>query len=279
MSDYREERAALGRRLRALRQDAGLTGAELAERLGISQSKVSKIENGTLTPGEEELAHWASILGATVTVQAELLDQRGRVASEYRNWRTIYGGSAQRRQSEFLALEGAATLVRVFQPTLIPGLLQTAEYAQLRLAQWAELHDAGSVAEAVATRMERQRALYEPSRSFGFLILEAALRYRLCSREGMLAQLDRIASLSTLPNVAVEIVPLSAELPVAPLHPFEMLDSDLVTVETFSGENTITDPQEIRLYGAIFEMLQAVALGGDAARTLLREIVDHLRAS
>jgi Domain of unknown function (DUF5753) len=71
----------------------------------------------------------------------------------------------------------------VFQPSLVPGLLQTAEYAQLRLSQWAELNRAGGVKEAVAARMARQEALYDPTKSFSFVLTEGALRARLCPRK------------------------------------------------------------------------------------------------
>ena len=249
----------------------------MATRLGASQSKISKVENGLLAPAEHEIELWADATGASAAIKDDLIAQRRRVAAQYQDWRALYRGGTHRHQETFLQLESGAKLVRVFQPTLVPGLMQTAEYAQLRLSQWAELHGTGMAAEAVATRMERQAALYNPERSFGFLVLEAALRFRLCPSTGMLAQLDRIASLSTLPNVEVGIIPLSADLPVAPVHPFEMLDEDLVTVETFTGEVSVTAPEEITLYVTIWDMLDAQACHGQAARALLGEIAADFR--
>jgi transcriptional regulator with XRE-family HTH domain len=250
----------------------------MAQRLGVSQSKVSKIETGALAPSREEIETWARATGAPRQVTADLLARRQRVEVEYRNWRSTYRPGAQQRQEEIRELEAEARTIRVFQPSLVPGLLQTAEYAQLRISQWAELTSSGGVKEAVAVRMARQDALYDPTRSFQFVLTEGALRARLCPPQGLIAQLDRIGSLATLPNVSLGILPWETDLPTAPLHAFEMLDEELVTVETFSGEQQLRDPEEIAIYTTIFGMLDAAALHGDEARAVLARIAADLRA-
>jgi transcriptional regulator with XRE-family HTH domain len=279
LSDYREERAELGRRLRELRQDVpGLTQDLIAQQLEVRQPKVSKFESGILAPSRAEIEMWARATNASPEVTAELLELRQRVEVEYRNWRSTYRPGIQQRQEEYLELEAEATTIRVFQPSLVPGLLQTAEYAQLRLSQWADLNRAGGVKEAVAARMARQEALYDPTKSFSFVLTEGALRARLCPPHGMLAQLDRIGSLATLPNVTLGLLPWAEDLPVPPLHAFQMWDEALVTVETFSGEQQLRDSEEIAMYLRIFELLDAAARHGDEAQAVLASIAADLRA-
>ena len=76
-----------------------------------------------------------------------------------------------------------------------------------------------------------------------------------CAPQGMLAQLDRIGSLATLPSVTLGLLPWAEDLPVPPLHAFQMWDEALVTVETFSGEQQLRDSEEIAMYMRIFELL------------------------
>jgi hypothetical protein len=92
----------------------------------------------------------------------------------------------------------------------------------------------------------------------------------------MLGQLDRLISLAALPNVRLGIIPFDAPYVVAPAHGFWIMDDDRVMVETFSAELNLAQPQEIELYGQIFESLAESASYGRAARALITEVVDRL---
>lgn len=170
-------------------------------------------------------------------------------------------------------------LFRVFESTLIPGPLQTAEYARARFEEASRQFEAAQdIDEAVRLRMQRQEMLYRPDKRFHFVLSEAALRYRLCPPEDMLAQLDRLVALSTLRNVRFGVVGFSTRYPVGPWHGFWLLDKDKVSVETFSAELNLAQPQEVELYSWVFEQLAAVASYGSAARAIIMRVIDDLAA-
>jgi hypothetical protein len=165
----------------------------------------------------------------------------------------------------------------VFEPAVIPGLLQTPEYARARFAQAVMVHKVpNDINEAVQMRMRRQEMLYHQDRRFHFVLTEAALRYRLCPSEIMLGQLDRLISLSSLRNVRLGVIAAETQYVVDPRHGFWLLDNDVVRVETYSAELNLRQPQEIDLYGSVFAKLAAVASYGIAARAIITRVIDHL---
>ena len=126
--------------------------------------------------------------------------------------------------------------------------------------------------------MQRQEVLYRPDKRFHFVVTEAALTFRLCSPEIMLGQLDRLNSLSQLPNVRLGIVGFDATYSTSPWHGFWMYDNERVLVETFSAALDLRQPQEIELYGNVFEELAAVASYGRSARRIINDVMNALAA-
>jgi len=185
--------------------------------------------------------------------------------------RTLSGGRAahQRAIGRLLA---EATRVQVFQHAAVPGLLQTAEYARSVLAL-ADVFGVGDTARAAAARIERQSALYERGRQFDFLISEAALRFRAVQHDALAAQYDKILSVSTLPGVRIGITPIGARPSVVHAHPFVIYtlpdDARFVTIETYTRELTLTDPEEINIYAEVYQSLLADSMTGDHARDFL----------
>lgn len=130
--------------------------------------------------------------------------------------------------------------------------------------------------EAVAQRMQRQEMLYRPDKAFHFVITEAALRYRLCSPDIMLGQLDRLVSLTSLRNLRLGVIGYETQYVVDPRHGFMLYNSDLVRVETYSAELNLRQPHEIELYSSTFEKLTAVASYGGAARVIINRVIADL---
>jgi hypothetical protein len=108
------------------------------------------------------------------------------------------------------------------------------------------------------------------------VLTEAALRFRLCPRDVMLGQLDRLVSFSALPNVRLGIIGFETQYATAPWHGFWLYDDKRVLVETISAALDLRQPQEIELYGNAFQELAAVASYGRAARTIINRVVDEL---
>lgn len=108
--------------------------------------------------------------------------------------------------------------------------------------------------------------LYRPDKAFHFVVAEATLRYRLCSVEIMLGQLDRLISLTSLRNLRLGVISNETHYVVDPRHGFMLYNADLVRAETYSAELNLRQPHEIELYTATFEKLATVASYGGTAR-------------
>ena len=173
-----------------------------------------------------------------------------------------------------MSVDAGTQLVRAFEPDIIPGLLQTAEYARHILRHVVAFDGIpDDVEEGVRTRLRRQEMLYDPGKQFRFLVAEAALRYRICPLPVLRGQLDRLIALSGLDNVELGILPLDADLPVLMLEGFWIYDERLVRVETLSAELTFREPYDIERYVRVFEMLWEMAKQGEEATAVVRRVV------
>jgi transcriptional regulator with XRE-family HTH domain len=252
-------REQLAANLKALRLQAGLTGEQLASRLRVSQPKISRIENGKSVPTLADIEAWTRATEATHEEVAELATLLDEIATEARSWRLVNRMGLAPRQREIAELERASHTICVFQPVMVPGLLQIAEYAH-RVFEMT--YTAGpDIRAAVEARMERQRVLYEPDKQFEFIITEGALRWRPGPVEMMRAQLDRLIAIASLSNVALLLVPLG-ETPIPLLHPFVLFELEgeaLVTAETYSTELQLHDAQDIERYRQVLDRLRSTA--------------------
>lgn len=276
VTSVHEARDALGKRLRELRTAANLSGRQLAESLSWPPSKVSKLENGKQTPTDDDIRAWTTATGSEGEAEA-LLASLHTLEIQHAEWQRQLKTGLKPHQQEIADLDARTRFFRAFESTFIPGLLQTAEYARARFAQSVTvLKVRNDIDEAVAARIKRQEILYRADKRFHFVLTEATLRYRLCPPAVMLGQLDRLISLSALPNVKLGIIGFETAYVVAPAHGFWLLDDDRAMVETFSAELNLAQPQEIELYGGIFESLAAVASYGRSARAIITRVIDDL---
>ncbi|GAA1963662.1 helix-turn-helix transcriptional regulator [Amycolatopsis minnesotensis] len=277
-------RQALAAELRRLRDLEGRSGRDLASRIGISQSKVSRIESGSTVPSLPEVIAWGKELGVSVDVQEKLVSLTEAAYTEVHPWRA----ALQRRghlQDDIQEQESTARAVHVFQPSVVPGLLQTAEYARKVCSLFQVPYSPDDLTAAVASRLHRQLALYEPERRFEFLITEAALRWRPGPPRLLLAQLDRIASVSTLENVSIGLIPHDVEAVTFTSHGFVVYDGDdeeqdaTVSVETIHAKVTVNAPEGIELYRQRWLLLRQMAVFGDEARRFLGGLTTEITAA
>jgi transcriptional regulator with XRE-family HTH domain len=268
------QRSLLASRLRALRVDAALSGEQLASRLGWSQSKVSKIETGKTRPSNGDVRAWAEATMADAPTLDELLELAERVHTEALSWRVSHSGGLAKRQLEVAEIEARATLVRSFQPAVVPGLLQTAEYAR-QVLTLADLSGQRDVPAAVAARLERQTALYDEAKQFQFVLTEAALWWRPGPVSLLLAQLDRVLSVMTLSNVDIRIIPLASEARAFYVNGFllyETPEEPLVIVETYTQELLLTGESDLDAYRSLHLRLRESAVAGGEAQVLIEKI-------
>lgn len=278
MSSFQRAREALGLRLRDLRRDARLTGRELAESASWHPSKISKIEGGKQTPSEGDIEVWARTCGQP-GLAAELIASLRTLEGQYVEFRRMFRTGQRAKQEAIAEIESGTMCLRNFEPVLVPGLLQTPDYARYRLAErLEEIGAPDDVDEAVAVRMQRQQVLYRPGKQFHFLITEAVLRYRLCPPEILAGQLDRLVALSTLTTIRFGVIPFETQLPVAPVHGFYVYDDRVVYVEHFTAELQLTQPAEVIAYTSLFDQLAEVARYGADARAIVTRVLTDIAA-
>lgn len=271
--ESRTKRQRLAAELRRLRDLAGISGRDLAQRMQISQSKVSRIESGATLPSLPEVMAWADAVGMAET--SEWLTALTEAAfTEVHTWRA----ALQRQphlQGEIQEWEARAQTSRTFQPSVVPGLLQTAEYARRTFQMSPVPYAQADIAAAVAGRLERQLSLFRDDKRFNFLITEAALRWCPGPSKLMIPQLDRIASLSTLDNVSIGLIPHRGQALTFMSHSFVIYDhqnDDLdtfVEVETIHANLIINDPGDVALYENRWSLLSQMAILDGQVRQLL----------
>lgn len=271
-----EARNALGKRLRELRTEANLSGKELAESLSWPPSKISKIENGKQTPTDDDVRAWTRATNADKQT-ASLLATLHTLELQHAEWNRLLKSGIKSHQASLAQQDEKTKLYRGFENTVIPGLIQTPDYARERFAQVVMIHRVpNDINDAVRARMQRQEMLYRPDKRFHFVLTEAALRYRLVSVDVMMAQLDRLMTLSAMRNVRLGVIGFKTRYVIDPRHGFWLLDNDLVRIETYSAELNLRQPQEIELYSRIFERLAAVASYGGTARVIIARVMQDL---
>jgi hypothetical protein len=207
----------------------------------------------------------------------QLRDRRG----EHLAWRRGATDAAQAgTQRSMMDLAAEATLIRNFELGVVPGLLQTADYARVRLAENIEFHGApgDDLEDALLLRIQRQQVLYDSTKQFRFVVTESVLRMLLCPVDVMRGQLDRLTALIGLFNVELGVIPTGARLPLAPLHGFVMFD-DAITVETWAEEQTLQTAAEAERFGRIFDRLHELARYGEDARGIIQATLAQLPAS
>ena len=266
--------------LRTLRSRSGLTQEQVAQRLGWSVSKMIRVENGKNNITRHDLATLLALYG--VTSASELRDL---VETARRARRPSWPQFRDAVSSEFRAyvgLESAASAIRSYEPLLIPGMLQTPDYAQAVItALSAAGEDPDVIARRVDIRRERQRLLTAPDGpQMHYLIDESAVRRRVGGRAVMAAQLRRLKELAALPNVTIQIVPFGVGEYVSMTTPFIVLefpdDASLLYLEDARQDLLTRDDPEITAeYQRRFDAITAIA----TPVSWLDRVIDDLVAS
>jgi len=263
-----------------LRKAAGLTGDELAATLGwgekTGRTKVSKIENGKQTPDADEVRAWALACGHAEQAE-DLADLVADVQTVHTRWKRRLRDGHASVQEDIGRRTQAAKRIRNVEVAMIPGLLQTGAYARSIITAVSAAYGTSDIDAAVAARMRRQDVLYDQSKTFEFVITEAALRLLPCPPQVMAGQLDRLMSMD-LANVTLGIIPFGTELPMMPYNSFLLLDDELIA-ETWGGKDEERGGDESAVHDRIFGLLAGESVTGDEARRLITAAAADLRGS
>ena len=272
-----QARASLGIRLRDIRRDAGLSGTELARLENWQPSKITKIEHGRQTPSEADLRAWCERCRA-LSELPDLIAAVRSIETQFAEWRRVIRGGNRRRQEASAAVYDRARLFRIYEPVVIPGLLQTRDYALSVLSTSISFFRVPDDAEESAdARIQRQRVLTHGDRRFHMLLGEQCLHTDIGGTDIMADQLEHLLSLLKLPRMRLGIIPFDAPYRVPLNNGFWIMDEALVQFDTYTAELSLVRPDEIELYGRAFERLAALAVYGAEARAMIDAALRRFR--
>lgn len=276
------QRARLGERLRELRAARFRSGAAMARHLDWQQTRVSKLELGAQLPSDEDLDAWIAAAKAGPDVRAELGELLTQARIEHRVWGEDYRcGSIAASQAQIGELETEATVIREYQPSMMPGIVQTVAYAREMLTTPGGPVLVGATPEAVEAliieRVKRQALLYEPGRQVQIVLGQAALTVHFGSVDTLIGQLDRLVIFAGLASVDLRVLPSAAPSPILPLGGFSIHDDETLWLETLTREVRSTDPEEIAAHTQAFELARDAAAAGAEAVALIQRVAAELR--
>jgi len=244
-----------------------MSGRDLAEISGLTQSKISRIESGRTAPTVPDITVLLRHLGAPSDITENLVSRVQRSNDDVLGWRRLLRAGLTEGQLRVEELEMASTTIEALQLGLVPGLLQTPEYARAALGS-SSLREYPDVEEAIATRLRRQRILYDREKQVTFVLWESCLWSNIVPVSAMRQQILWLSHLNANEVIKLGVVPLDAALPAPFLHPFVIYDGTLVVVELYTGVVPIPG-SDVRYYRSLFDSLSTVALYGHDLESIL----------
>jgi transcriptional regulator with XRE-family HTH domain len=274
-------RIALGGHLRRLREASGITREAAGDTIRASSSKISRLELGRVSSKERDVADLITLYGVTDAEEREILLTLARQANAPGWWRE-YGDVLPNWFETYLGLEQAASVIRTYEPQLVPGLLQTEDYARA-IMLLRHLHMSHSEIERrVALRMARQAFLNQPGAPDLWVALdEAALRRPLGDQEVQKAQLLHLIEMAQRPNITLQIVPFDVGAHAAVGGPFTILRfsepdlPDVVYLEHLTSALYLDKKRDIVEYLAIMDNLCIQAESPTDTLSLLRKVINE----
>jgi transcriptional regulator with XRE-family HTH domain len=278
------QRRRLRTELRKARQDAGLTQEQVAAAMDWSLSKLIRIEAGSVgisTNDLKALLRHYQLDDPEVTSELVAL---ARAARE-RSWWSVYRDIAPPGLLQLIGYEAASFIIRNFETLLVPGLLQTEDYARAVVPSLEEGATTDRVSTVVEIRMRRQEQLDRDDPPLLFFILdEAVVRRLIGGRDVMRRQIHHLIEMAARPNVTIEIVPFSAGTHPGLTGPFVIVefpdpgDDDVLYLETRGDllRAGISEEGEVSAYREVFEQLRQLSLGPDGSIAYLGKVADEM---
>ncbi|MBB1243468.1 helix-turn-helix domain-containing protein [Streptomyces durbertensis] len=275
-------RRRLGMELRRLREEKGMTAEEVAERLLVSQSKISRLENGRRSISQRDVR---DLCGVYEVSDPRVVDSLMQMAKESRQqgWWHAFGDIPY---SVYIGLETDAASLRIYEPQIVPGLLQTQDYAEAVIAGALPEASPEEWEKRVRVRMRRQQRISSPEKPLRLwaVLDEAALRRVVGGRQTMIAQLEHLLELSQLPHVTVQVMPfeLGAHPGVngqyAVLEFPDTADSTVVYLEGVTSDLYLEKAGDVQNYTVMYEHLRAQALNPEQSRDFIVKVAkDYAR--
>ncbi|MFD5075675.1 helix-turn-helix domain-containing protein [Streptomyces sp. NPDC058371] len=275
-------RRRLGQELRRLRELKGMTAEEVAERLLVSQSKISRLENGRRSISQRDVR---DLCGVYEVEDHRIVDSLMQMAKDSRQqgWWHSFGDIPY---SVYIGLETDAASLRVYDPQVVPGLLQTRPYAEALIAGALPETAPGDIDKRVQVRLRRQERISAPENPLRLwtVLDESALRRVVGNRSLMRDQLEHLVEQSQLPHVTVQVIPFDMGAhpglngQYAILEFPDAADSSVVYIEGVTSDLYLEKANDVQKYSVMYEHLRAQALNVDQSRQFIADIAkDYAR--
>ncbi|QIY71672.1 helix-turn-helix domain-containing protein [Streptomyces sp. RLB1-33] len=269
-------RRRLGQELRRLRELKGMTAEEVAERLLVSQSKISRLENGRRSISQRDVR---DLCGVYEVEDHRIVDSLMQMAKDSRQqgWWHSFGDIPY---SVYIGLETDAASLRVYDPQVVPGLLQTRPYAEALIAGALPETASGDIDKRVQVRLRRQERISAPENPLRLwtVLDEAALRRVVGNRSVMRDQLEHLVEQSQLPHVTVQVIPFDMGAhpglngQYAILEFPDAADSSVVYIEGVTSDLYLEKANDVQKYSVMYEHLRAQALNVEQSRQFIADI-------
>ncbi|MEU0071984.1 helix-turn-helix transcriptional regulator [Streptomyces sp. NPDC006332] len=276
-------RRKLGAELRSLRSGTGLTSGEAARLVGWHQSKVSRIETGASGVKPADVRLLLDAYGVRDAQLRELLlvlagsdESAGR-----HHWWHAYRGVLPPTYRDFISLESQASEMRTLETSVVPGLLQTAQYARAVTRAAVDGLDEERVDALVEVRLARQDVLRsQPPLALDAVLDEAVLRREVGGPEVMKRQLERLLEAARLPQVRLQVLPFAAGAHIGVTGPFVIFsfsstsDLDVVVLDHLTSSLYLERKEDLQAYTEAFNALQFHALSPEDSLDYIAAIGD-----
>ena len=271
-------RRRLAAELRKQRDQSGLSLNDAARSLGWQASRLSRIENrqsGIAAPDLRKLLNAYEV--EDEDYRSYLADLARRVNE--RGWWQKYAGLIGSGYADLIGLEEEARAIRGYEQELVPGLLQTPDYARAAIRASRPTETTEEIGRRVEIRIERQEILVRsdpvPPR-VNVVLSESVVRRPVGGNEVMRAQIEHLMRPRDRANVTVQVLPFNAGVHPSMVGPFTVMtfpdpdDLGVVNIEYATGSVFLEDPGELRVYEEVWSALQASALSADDSQAFLK---------
>ncbi|MFI7501341.1 helix-turn-helix domain-containing protein [Streptomyces sp. NPDC049687] len=269
-------RRRLGQELRKLREDKGMTAEQVAERLLVSQSKISRLENGRRSISQRDVR---DLCGVYEVQDQRIVDSLMEMAKDSRQqgWWHAFGDIPY---SIYIGLETDAQSLRVYEPQVVTGLLQTRAYAEAIVRGGSPENSVEEVEKRVQVRMRRQERISAEENPLRLWVVldEAALRRVVGDRNVMREQLEYVVDMMQQPHVTVQVLPFEMGAHTGITGQYAILefadtaDASVVYIEGVTSDLYLEKALDVQKYSVMYEHLRAQALNVDQSRQFILNV-------
>jgi transcriptional regulator with XRE-family HTH domain len=269
-------RRRLGQELRKLREQKNMTAEQVADRLLVSQSKISRLENGRRSISQRDVR---DLCGVYEVEDERIVSSLMQMAKESRQqgWWNAFGDVPY---SVYIGFETAAASLRIYQSLIVPGLLQTRAYAEAVIAGSSPEVSAADVEKRVSVRMRRQDRIRGPEQPLRLWAVfdEAALRRVVGGKQIMREQLEHLLEVSELPHVTVQVLPFETGAHPGVTGQYAILefpeesDSSVIYLEGVTSDLYLEKSEDVHNYSVMYEHLRAQAHNPEQTRRFIADV-------